>query len=621
MKRIVILLLFSFSCTQRNNNENVSINNADSLIARMEKDVTTYLRNEQYDKSKKILDSISPYIDKANYYPLTCSWLGLKSRQAASEENFDSARIYINEGLKIAIEKDSTKKTLAKLQLNFAELLKEQNSYDSALRYAKEAYYLAKKVDTTLLPKICYRLYEIYAVIGDVNTMRNYLFEGMHYAKDQVFHSLFASGISDYYATVNNIDSSMYYFREFQKDPGFSNPYFTALKYANIGMMFYEKGNSREAIKYQLMAFNISPEIVQYNPQALINLGMTYIDLNQFSKADYYLDSTLRIFMKKKDWEWIQQTWKQKANNYAAQQKYRDAYLAMDSVNKYYKRAVDSSLAAKAKELETKYAVRTKDEKIKSLAFENATAQKIANQRRIINITLIAVGLLLLVIGLLLWRRKQMQLQLREAGLQQQQLRSEMEPHFIFNTLSVLQGFIRNDEKENAIQYLNKTAKLLRLSFENARESFVPLQKEINALESYLKLQMMTFENLFKYTISVYDSYEDDNLLIPPMLLQPFVENSILHGFKNLNRKGLITIQINRNDDVLHCVIDDNGHGFQDSGNSKTERISSSIITQERLSILTKQLRKKAKLVITNKETINEGEGVRIELDIPYKLN
>ncbi len=112
-----------------------------------------------------------------------------------------------------------------------------------------------------------------------------------------------------------------------------------------------------------------------------------------------------------------------------------------------------------------------------------------------------------------------------------------MEPHFIFNTLSALQSFIRFDEKEKSLKYISQFSKLLRSSLELSRQSYVPLNEELETIENYLSLQQMRFEYSFDYEIQ---RPKPIHLLYwsPQCLIQPFVENAIIHGMNNQKEKA-----------------------------------------------------------------------------------
>ncbi len=203
--------------------------------------------------------------------------------------------------------------------------------------------------------------------------------------------------------------------------------------------------------------------------------------------------------------------------------------------------------------------------------------------------------------------------------LEQRLLRSQMDPHFIFNTLSVLQSLIRSNDNEKSVKYLNQFARLLRVSLENSREAFVPLGQEIEALENYLSLQAMRFEGVFEYRVERYEGLDEDEIMIPPMLIQPFVENAIQHGIQNLQEKGELLVRFSKDDGLIHCLIEDNGHGIRKTVSNNTGKQSlSTHITRERLNILSRRTGRTANLEIHNKEEEGKGRGTIIKIAIPF---
>jgi len=610
---VALFLLCVIACTSKK----VAVTNgqADTLMAFMKESINPYFHNQQPKEAGRLLDSIYPYVQQLNNYVLTCSYLRFKGVQFGEEEKYDSARAVINESIALALQKDSTGKQVLAGKIQLIDILHEEGFNDSALKVAKEAYYEASKIDTPGLAIICLRLSEIYMDIGEQAAVKKYLFEGFQRTSRPILKTVFANGIAKYYADNGQPDSAIIFFKTMEADTSFASPHFDAVKYGNLGLLLMQTGKPEEGLPYLLKSTAINRELGQLDGESYYALGETYSKLKQYAQAAAYLDTSFSMA----DQSTMTSIWKRRARNLAEQGQYAAAYAALDSSYESYRTENDSSLALKGRELETKYAVKAKDDEIATLAFENKANAKIKRQQQVIITGMIVGVILLVVLGLLLWRRRKLQLQLLETSLQQRLLRSQMEPHFIFNTLSVLQSFIRNDEKDKAIRYLNKFAKLVRISLENARESFVPLKDEVLALQNYLGLQAMRFEGDFDYEIDVYEEYEEDDLLIPPMLLQPFVENAILHGIRQLPRKGLIRVSIRRTRFMLHCEIEDNGNGMPVVKEVAPDKQSlSTLITQERLTMLSRQTRQPAHLSITDKGTVN-GQGVLVKLDIPLR--
>lgn len=193
-----------------------------------------------------------------------------------------------------------------------------------------------------------------------------------------------------------------------------------------------------------------------------------------------------------------------------------------------------------------------------------------------------------------------------------------MEPHFIFNTLSTLQSLIRFEDKKQSIKYLNQFSRLLRNSLDMSRQDWVVLEEEIETLVSYINLQQMRFEDLFDYKINIAEDVDDTAMMIPPMLIQPFVENSILHGFKSETKAKtwLLEIKIQKLDEsLLQIIIQDNGKGFDKTDSNVSNKSFSGTIAKERLEILAKKNKSKAQYKI---ET-SKDNGTIVRLQLPFK--
>jgi LytS/YehU family sensor histidine kinase len=204
--------------------------------------------------------------------------------------------------------------------------------------------------------------------------------------------------------------------------------------------------------------------------------------------------------------------------------------------------------------------------------------------------------------------------------MEQKLLRSQMTPHFIFNSLSVLQGMILNKEEKKSVEYLSKFSKLLRITLENSRDKTVSLAEELAAIQDYLTLQNLENE-VYKCTITVADSLDVHLFMVPPMLIQPFVENAIEHAFVNQKQDRKIAIGLTYVDKKLICAITDNGIGI----NSKTEykkkdkKSLATTITSERLKVLSKDFKMQGSVTIEDRQKFNE-QGTLVTLVIPHKL-
>jgi tetratricopeptide (TPR) repeat protein len=206
--------------------------------------------------------------------------------------------------------------------------------------------------------------------------------------------------------------------------------------------------------------------------------------------------------------------------------------------------------------------------------------------------------------------------------IEQKLLRSQMTPHFIFNSLSVLQGMILNKEDKKAVSYLSRFSKLLRIILENSRDKTVSLNQELIALENYLALHNIEESEVYNYTLLVDESIDITTLEIPPMLIQPFVENAIEHAFANQKENRKIDVHLKLENDNLICTIKDNGIGIDTFiENKKSQKKSlATTITSERLKILSKDFKIEGSIKTEDRKKDNE-QGTIVTLVIPYKID
>ena len=234
-----------------------------------------------------------------------------------------------------------------------------------------------------------------------------------------------------------------------------------------------------------------------------------------------------------------------------------------------------------------------------------------------------------LVIGFILYKRK------RDAVTRRQQaeykatvaetelkvLRAQMNPHFIFNSLNAINDYISKNDKETAQQYLVEFAGLMRQALENSHLSEIPLADDLEFIKQYLQVEARRLNNAFTFKVDVDPSVDTENTLIPPLLLQPFIENSIWHGIapKIGDGDGIIRVIIKKDNDMLICTVEDNGVGRIPGVNAdiKKRRSLGIELTASRLAILNGKTQAAGQLEVSEN---SNGGGTRVELSFPLKL-
>ena len=203
-------------------------------------------------------------------------------------------------------------------------------------------------------------------------------------------------------------------------------------------------------------------------------------------------------------------------------------------------------------------------------------------------------------------------------------LRAQMNPHFIFNAMNSIDYYIISNEQEKASDYLNRFSRLIRLILQNSKSTVVPLKDDLEALKLYIEIESMRFDDLFDYELLVGEKVDIEQIEVPPMIFQPYVENAIWHGLKQKeDGKGKIVIKIRRSDGSIITTIEDNGIGREAAQKIKSKSAASRKsfgmkITKNRLDALNKLANTNASVQLFDlyKED-KTGAGTRVEIVIP----
>lgn len=212
------------------------------------------------------------------------------------------------------------------------------------------------------------------------------------------------------------------------------------------------------------------------------------------------------------------------------------------------------------------------------------------------------------------------------ANVEMSALLAQMNPHFLFNSLNSIDSYIIRNESRKASEYLNNFARLMRLILQNSRSNYISIKDELETLDLYLQMEALRFANRFEYEIRISPDIDGASILIPPMLIQPYIENAIWHGLmhKKDGRQGKVELVISKHENNLFCVIQDNGIGrekaeiirIQHPGNRK--RSMGMQITKDRMEMINKLYNTNTSMQIID---LHDGNGIaagtRVELVIP----
>ncbi len=274
-------------------------------------------------------------------------------------------------------------------------------------------------------------------------------------------------------------------------------------------------------------------------------------------------------------------------------------------------------------EIEARYETEQNRQELLLLQREKELMQIKETRARLIIIIMVAFIAIMLLWILLYLRHSNLKNGHEKITLQLKMFRSQLNPHFIFNSLGSIQSSILNEEPEKAVKYISRFSKLMRNILDSSDNERIPLSKEIATIKNYLELQKVRFTHKFDYHINVEDHMDTESFLIPPMLAQPFIENAIEHGIKPMEIKGLITISIQQRNDFINIEIEDNGVGRKKAGEilqkqDKDHKSMAIDITRRRIDVINRKSKHPVHFEIEDLYHDNgEARGTRVLFAVP----
>lgn len=309
---------------------------------------------------------------------------------------------------------------------------------------------------------------------------------------------------------------------------------------------------------------------VDLEQAANFNIGANFIETNP-KKAAGYLEQSAKLSAQKpekkidhiKSVEKLSEAYERSGEYVKALETYKQYIQLVDSLKES---EIESKL--KTEMLSVKYEIQ--EGKIRELELKQISREKDLRQQKNTIFGLIAGLSLLALLSFFLYRNIR-EKQRSNDRIQLASLRSQMNPHFIFNSLNSVNGFIAKNEEVKANRYLSDFSKLMRSVLNNSNKSSISLREELDSLEIYLSLEHSRFEEVFDYEIQMSPSIVSEETWIPPMLIQPYLENAIWHGLRYKKEKGFLKLSFDMDDTNLLVLIQDNGIGRKASEALKTK--------------------------------------------------
>ena len=500
----------------------------------------------------------------------------------SQEGNYYASLDNYQNGLKL-YQKIDQKSSISKSYNNLGIVFKSRGNNTKALEYFKNALKIQEEIGEQTLPVTLTNIGVIY-------------FEGNKFSEAYSYYTK----AEKLFKTIENSRGSALL-------QNYWGDYYTKTKATDKAEAHYKK--SLEIYENMQNKFGAS--------LSLYNLGSLYFEQNKYEQAMPLATKSLTYAQEIGILDQIYHSEKLVSDIYNAQnqpalslQHYKNYIIARDSLN-----TMESTKKFDRAEIDFEY-------KKKEALFEEK------NKREHLLLIFSIIGTLLFtgLIFLLINRhqvKKRLTLQKEVAEYEQKALHLQMNPHFVFNCLGSISSFIVQNGTDSALKYLSKFSKLMRLTLEYSKDALIPIDKEIESLQNYLELEQLRFHDKFEFKIQSSDSIEF-NMGLPPLLIQPFVENAILHGLVPKEGHGMIIVNFNVENGQLICTISDNGIGTTKSAaikenSMKAHKSMALEITRKRLEIMEAIISKSAQIEIKEVEENNTVVGTKVTLRLPIQ--
>ena len=500
---------------------------------------------------------------------------------------YSDATDYYIKALEIREELNDTNSIVSSLT-TVGEVLRVRERYSEAMEYYKEALSYKKSINDK--ETLAY----VYSEIGLI------------YKKEKKYQMALAY-----------MDTSLQISREGKYKRGI------ATLYTYMGGIEKELGNINKALDLYLKSIDAYHDIGFQNgiAQSQIAIAKIYFEEGNYSKASRLLKSAQE---------------KARSNNLLDEQtsiaellykigKATGAANTLARLEEYI--ALKDSMYNIEKEkqigeIEAKYETDKKQKQIELLDQETELQKQQLETQKYFIIGAVILSLLIIFVAVLFIRQNRLRSQVMVEQGKMRLLRSQMNPHFIYNSLAAIQSFVMRNNPMESASYISGFARLMRIVLESSREDFISLSDEKEFLEIYLKLQRLRFNNKFDYQVNVDDNIDEEEILIPPMLTQPIVENAVEHGMRNLDgEEGVIDIHYKLGKDNLVICISDNGPGLNSahSGNVKKHRSLAKEILRDRIENIEKLHSIKIEIETHPLNPEDENTGVKVIFSIPQR--
>jgi tetratricopeptide (TPR) repeat protein len=495
---------------------------------------------------------------------------------------------------------------------NISILYERIGKLDLALQYNQKEIDIYKKLNTVT------SLADAYAAKGNIYDNLNEPQKAIYFYQQGLQIS---KGINYLIGIANNMGNMGSVYGEIEKfDSAF---YFTKKSLETYSQMGDKRNTST--------LYGYLGDIIISSPKSIL-IKENILPEKKYTTALGYYQQSLTLSKEIGSVLEQSQAWKQISNVYKLQKKYEPALSAFENYIRLKDSVLNENKNNAVEKINIKYEFQKKEDSIKAANDKKMiiVSAEISKQKAIKK-TIITGAIILLISSCAIFifykknrdikgQKVSAEFNSKVADTEMKALRSQMNPHFIFNSLNSISDYISKNDVHSADLYLTKFAKVMRMILENSEQKEVSLKDDLKALELYMQLESLRLNNKFDYEIKIDESIDVENTLVPPLILQPFVENSIWHGLSAKQANGHILIQIKKEGKMLNCIVEDNGIGRINSNDnsvlSDNKKPLGMKITKARIDIINKLKNSNAAVNISDL-----SEGMRAEVRLPLELS
>lgn len=626
---------------------------------------------------------LQPLLMQVDLITLKCDVLHEIALYSIETRDYTMAEMYVNRAQKLALKLRNYKLTAENYRIG-ALLYQAQNDKLKSIEWmGKALQYSRRSADKSLMANCLKTQAEVYEYFGQIELSVSKNIVALQIAKEAGDFPLVVTiqlELGRAQLKIQNITEAYRYFYQAKETAERINSnHLVALSKMNLGPVYVAKKDYSTALTNLKSAIKV---LQQSNDNE--GLGIAYMYLGNVLMAQEKYDEALTnynfsliyfesagnrveistvyylvgiVFEKQKKYTNALNYLNRAIEKRSQFGNQGDIYLTYKEIAKVYKQTGKIELAHKYLEMYTAFADSAKTVEVSAKIAEISELYRSEQREKLIAIqqdsivlqknkqeltsaklenselksrsqtyVIFTIIVLLIAAGFIFYSRnkqKNIQALQQEAEMNQRLLRSQMNPHFVFNAMSVIQSYIYDHDTKNSTKFLVNFSKLMRLILENSSKEFIPIELEQEILVKYMETQKLRFGDRFEYEVRVSDEVLEIEGVIPPMITQPFIENAIEHGQLHTVKNGFIHVTIQRENEMLHITIEDNGIGRKASEKNKKSKEHKSMamkITQDRINNLNYKYKIEGRMEFDdyNKEA---ETGTLVNIYLPFKTS